>query len=251
MRLISLVPSLSETLLDCNASLVGRSRFCIHPALHMKSIPAVAGTKQAEWAAMARLKPDLVILDKEENTREMAESCPYPYLALHITRIEDVGPELSRLATRIDNAALRAVARRWERAAQRATPDYTLESLPGMLEWWRMPTTQTRLEYLIWRNPWMAIGEGTFIHSMLERMGMRGRLPSHGEKYPEIELRAIDPRQTVLLFSTEPFPFQRYRDQLLKLGYACGLIDGECYSWYGIRSLVFLEKYLPADSIPT
>jgi len=241
MRLISLIPSITETLIDCNANLVGRSRFCIHPEPRVREIPPVGGTKRVDWASMASLKPDLVILDKEENTREMAEGCPYPYLALHITRVEDVAPEFLRLAERIDNVALRLVAWRWEQAGQLAGKHYALQSLPGIIEWWRTPTGQVRAEYLIWRDPWMAIGEGTFIHSMLDRMG--ARLIPHAEKYPKIELADLDPRETALLFSSEPFPFQRYRDELLELGYACGLIDGESYSWYGTRSLRFLETH--------
>ncbi|WP_051302721.1 helical backbone metal receptor [Sedimenticola selenatireducens] len=241
MRLISLIPSITETLIDCNANLVGRSRFCIHPEPEVGRIPAVGGTKRVDWGSMADLQPDLVILDKEENTREMAESCPYPYLALHIIRVEDVGPEFSRLAERIGNIALGKFARRWEQASRLAGKQYAIRSLPGIIEWWRPPTIQTRVEYLIWRDPWMAIGEGTFIHSMLGRMGVGELLTPHAEKYPEIELAALNPQQTVLLFSSEPFPFQRYRDELLELGYACGLIDGESYSWYGTRSLRFLE----------
>lgn len=241
MRLISLIPSVTETLIDCNADLVGRSRFCIHPEPRIREIPSVGGTKQVDWGAMASLKPDLVILDKEENTREMAEGCPYPYLALHITGVEDVAPEFSRLAKRIDNAALRSVAQRWKAVSALAGRHYPLQSLPGVIEWWRPPTTQTRVEYLIWRDPWMAIGEGTFIHAMLGRMGVR--LIPHGEKYPEIELASLDPQETLLLFSSEPFPFRRYREELLALGFACGLVDGESYSWYGTRSLRFLESH--------
>lgn len=241
MRVVSLVPSITETLIDCQANLVGRSRFCIHPAESVRDLPAVGGTKQVDWTALEPLEPDLVILDKEENTREMAESCPYPYLALHITRVEDVAPEFSRLAERIDNGALQRVAQRWERVSSVPGRHYSIRSLPGVIGWWRTPTTQSRVEYLIWRDPWMAIGEGTFIHSMLERMGTP--LVPHGEKYPVIELADLDPRDTVLLFSSEPFPFQRYREELLDLGYACGLVDGESYSWYGTRSLRFLEAH--------
>lgn len=248
MRIISLIPSISETLIDCHANLVGRSRFCIHPHPAVEKIPAVAGTKQADWSSMASLRPDLVILDKEENTLEMARSCPYPYIALHITGVEEVAPELERLADRIDSRELRQVAARWRQVGSASRGSDAIDSLPGMIEWWRRPTTQTRVEYLIWRKPWMAIGEGTFIHSMLGRMGMAGRLISHTEKYPQVDLQLLDPKETLLLFSSEPFPFQRYRDELLELGYSCGLIDGESYSWYGTRSLRFLQQHTRKES---
>ena len=77
---------------------------------------------------------------------------------------------------------------------------------------------------------------------MLSRQGAGEYLQDYQEKYPTIELEGMDPQRTVLLFSSEPYPFQRYRDELIKLGFSCGLVDGEKYSWYGIRSLQFLEQ---------
>ncbi|MCW8950890.1 MAG: helical backbone metal receptor [Sedimenticola sp.] len=244
MRVVSLIPSITETLIECSVNLVGRSRFCIHPEPKIQTIPAVAGTKQADWEKMAHLDPQLVILDKEENTREMADSCPYPYIALHITCVEDVAKELHRLALLLANSELESVADRWARVAGLPSRPYNFSTLPGMIDWWRPPASQGQAEYLIWRDPWMAIGEGTFIHSMLCRMGMAGRLITHKAKYPEIALSDLDPEKVVLLFSSEPFPFERYRVELLELGYSCGLINGESYSWYGTRSLSFLETHL-------
>ncbi|MCW8890126.1 MAG: helical backbone metal receptor, partial [Sedimenticola sp.] len=61
MRVVSLIPSITETLIECSVNLVGRSRFCIHPEPVVNAIPAVAGTKQANWNAMAYLSPELVI----------------------------------------------------------------------------------------------------------------------------------------------------------------------------------------------
>ncbi len=241
MRVISLIPSITETLVECGVNLVGRSRFCIHPAEAVARIPAVAGTKQADWSAMMDLKPDLVVLDREENTLEMARSCPFPYLALHITAVEDVAPEFRRLAERLTSPELAEVAERWRVASERPARVTDMGSLPGIMEWWREPVNQSQLVYLIWRNPWMAIGQGTFIHSMLCRMGMEDHLVAYADKYPKVELEGLDPKNTALLFSSEPFPFQRYREELMALGYACALVDGEWYSWYGTRSLRFLE----------
>lgn len=242
MRIISLVPSLTETLVDCGAQVVGRTRYCIHPAAAVAGIPDVGGTKQVDWDRVRDLQPDLVILDREENTKEMAADCPVPYHAVHITSVGDVGPQLAGLADRMGLPALAEVAARWQAAAARPVRPRDLAELPGMIRWWRPPTTQTRAEYLIWRRPWMAIGQGTFIHSMLEQVGLGGKVVPHAEKYPQVEVVDLDPATTVLLFSSEPFPFARQEEELRSLGYACGLIDGECYSWYGTRSLRFLEN---------
>jgi len=243
-RIISLIPSITETLIDAGANVVGRSRFCNQPKACIKNVPAVGGTKDIDWEHLRPLKPDLIILDKEENTREMAESCPFPFFALHITDVQHMAPELFRLNQAIDCPPLRTMAERWQTVeAKKLTLD-RLESLPGMVDWWRPPTHQSRLEYLIWKKPWMAIGPNTFIHSMLCQLGASNHLLPHNEKYPTIDLEALNPEETVLLFSTEPYLFARHKDELMKLGFSCGLIDAEYLSWYGVRSLNFLESLL-------
>ena len=49
MRVVSLVPSWTETLIEAGVDVVGRTRFCLHPRDRVKSIPAVGGTKDADW----------------------------------------------------------------------------------------------------------------------------------------------------------------------------------------------------------
>jgi iron complex transport system substrate-binding protein len=242
MKIICLVPSITETLLHCGVNVVARSRFCIHPAAAVSLIPAIGGTKDVDWAKAISLEPDLVILDKEENTLPMAESCPYPYIALHITGIADVAPELQRIAQRLSNDKLNQLARRWQLVTENPHTDTPLANIPGISAWWRAVEGQQKLVYLIWRDPWMAIGEHTFIQSMLDHCGLKSARISYAEKYPAIDLTQLDKQETLLLFSSEPYPFARYQEKLTALGYACALIDGELYSWYGVRALQFLES---------
>lgn len=244
MKVVSLVPSLTETLVECGVTVVGRTRYCIHPKNRMSGIRAVGGTKSVDWELIARLKPDLVVMERQENTREMAAACRHPLLALEIGGVDVVGPELSRLAEAVASTRLQEVADRWVQVAARPPRQGDLESLPGIRQWWLPPTTQRKVEYLIWRDPWMAVGRGTFIQSMLGRMGLDGYLPDHEQSYPVIHPTHLDPEETVLLCSSEPYPFARYREQMLDLGFSCALIDGEKYSWFGLRSLDFLETYL-------
>ena len=48
----------------------------------------VGGTKEIHWERCAKLKPDLVVFDKEENNKEMADSCPFPFHATHVSSIQ-------------------------------------------------------------------------------------------------------------------------------------------------------------------
>lgn len=81
-RIISLVPSQTETLCDLGLknSIVGITKFCIHPANLKKEISIVGGTKNIHFDKIKVLQPDLIICNKEENTKEIVttlfEICP-------------------------------------------------------------------------------------------------------------------------------------------------------------------------------
>ena len=65
LRVVSLVPSATETLLDWGIDPVACTRFCEQPQL-----THVGGTKDPDIHAIAELGPDLVVMDREENRRE-------------------------------------------------------------------------------------------------------------------------------------------------------------------------------------
>ena len=67
---MSLVPSWTETLICAGVDVVGRTRFCIHPEGKVGSIAALGGTKNLKSQELMNLKPDLIILDQEENPKE-------------------------------------------------------------------------------------------------------------------------------------------------------------------------------------
>lgn len=243
MRVICLVPSLTESLLECGVNVVGRTRFCVHPADRVADIQVVGGTKNVDWAVCFALRPDLVVLDREENTREMADSCPFPWMAVHITTIENVGPELKILALEVASDELLRLAEDWIRVAGLGALPF-----PG---WHRIPGEQaylsdktgaiSRLEYVIWRNPWMVIGPDTFIYSMLRKVGLGAYLPAHESRYLELSEAAMNRSDTFYLYSSEPYPFARNERLLGSSGVAGAIVDGELYSWYGLRSYRFLE----------
>jgi len=248
VRVVSMVPSWTETLLECGCEVVGRTRFCIHPE-HVRDIPIVGGTKSIDWDKVEALHADLLLLDREENTRSMSVESPIEVFATHVTSVDDLAGELERLSIRLAQPELRELAGRWAQVAAR--PDGTLASwqdLPGVIEWLRPPLDPSigPFAYLIWRDPWMAIGPGTFIASMLAAVGLppaqmfpRGA-GEDDQKYPVTD-PAVLPGSTVLLASSEPYPFHRKREALLALGRPVAIVDGESFSWFGLRSLSFLE----------
>lgn len=240
--MVSLVPSWTETLIECGVNVVGRTRFCIHPADRVRSLPAVGGTKDLDRAALEQLKPDVVIFDRDENIPAMAQPGPWKNYVTHIQRMEGVPVALREMAHLFGNEKLAALAGEWE--ALLREPAFKLDSIydfPGRIEWIRKPENEPEnLLYIIWRGPWMAVSRETFIGSMISRFGFT--IPEFPEKYPKIDLAFYDPQKTLLLFSTEPYPFAQKKRELLALDFPSALVDGEAYSWFGLRSLRFLQK---------
>ena len=95
-RVVSLVPSVTETLLAWGVTPVACTRFCEQPAL-----AHVGGTKDPDVAAIVDLHPDLVVLCVEENRREDAEALADAGVrtaSLSIDGVDDVAPALRMLA---------------------------------------------------------------------------------------------------------------------------------------------------------
>lgn len=231
-----MVPSWTETLVNAGIEVVGRTRYCIHPADQVKSIPVVGGTKDWDWDTIRAINPDLILLDQEENPRFMAEQAQFPHLATHVTGIETIVTELLKIEQRIPSIGLQRIADEWRRVKP-----YRGE-LPGVIKWGRRPDqTPTKVYYVIWKDPWMVVSRDTFIGSMLSHCGIE--LPKMVEKYPTIDLAQIeDKERTLLLFSSEPFPFLRFPDVPASLGCPYAQVDGEVFSWFGVRSLRFLQS---------
>lgn len=244
MKVISLIPSWTETLIEAGVDVVGRTRFCIHPDEKIKKIPVVGGTKTIDWEKVKSLKADLLLLDKDENPLWMAEQAPLPYLATHIQTVEDVARDCAMLAKTLSSIHLSELAERWEKVAARPVIARPLAKLPAV-EWVNpLKPDIEKFVYLIWKDPWMAVSRKTFIGSVLGKLGFGDSMSDFEESYPEIRLEDFDPQKTLLLFSTEPFPFGKKRDVVADSGFSSAIIDGEAYSWFGLRSLKFLEKNL-------
>lgn len=243
MRVVSMVPSWTETLLQAGVQVVGRTRFCIHPPKMITNIPIVGGTKDVSWDLVVDLKPDLVLLDEEENPLEMAEECPLPYLATHVSSVQTLQTELARLGEHFQNAKLMELSVECLDILEAPKPTWDLQKIPGFLEWVKMPTQKyDKIAYLIWKKPWMSVSRETYIGSVLEKLGAQLVEFPEGEKYPVIELE--DFKDAFFLFSSEPFPFHKKIGELKELGIEGAIVNGESYSWFGIRSIEFLSEIL-------
>ena len=108
MRIISMVPSWTETLLECGENIVGRTRFCVHPKETVESIPCVGGTKDIDWEKIKSLNADFLVLDAEENPKKFLEDSPIPCIATHIENVANVATALRNLNAHLKNPKIAA-----------------------------------------------------------------------------------------------------------------------------------------------
>ncbi len=107
-RIISLVPSQTELLADLglDSEVVGITKFCIHPNRWFREKPRIGGTKNVKHEVIESLNPDLIIANKEENSREDIAKLSEQYpvwisdikdLDSALTMIESVGEICDRI----------------------------------------------------------------------------------------------------------------------------------------------------------
>jgi len=235
MRIVSLCPSLTELVFDLGRGqeLVGITRYCVHPAEALARVEQVGGTKDPDVRRIAELRPDLVLLNEEENRREDAEALARAGIATHASLPHDAAETAAMV--RSIGAVLDARARAGEIAAE-------IERRAAAVRAEAQGARRVRFAYLIWRKPWMSVNRDTFAHALLAQAGGENVFAERAERYPEIELADLErAAPDLVLLSTEPFHFkEKHVDELaLATGLPRGrfrVADGEYLSWHGSRT---------------
>jgi len=231
-RIVSLVPSQTELLADLglDAEVVGLTKFCVHPADWKQRKAVVGGTKDARIDRIVALAPDLVLANKEENTRALVEALT-PHAPVYVTDVADLGGALAMIRG-VGVAVGRAPAA--DAMADTIAADFAALAA----EVAERPGRRPRVAYLIWKGPFMAAGGGTFIDAMLARGGWLNGF-GHAPRYPEVDvddLRAAGLDR--LYLSSEPYPFgPKHAAELSAAlpGVDVRCVDGEPFTWYGSR----------------
>jgi ABC-type Fe3+-hydroxamate transport system substrate-binding protein len=227
-RIVSLVPSQTELLahLGLDNEVVGITKFCVHPEAWFRSKKRIGGTKNVHIDWVHDLQPDLILANKEENMQDQVEELArhYPVWVSDVNTLEDA------------LAMIQSVGELTDTTAKAAATIHAIEA--AFASFTSGPSVKTA--YLIWRDPYMTIGNDTFIHYLLQRCGLVNVF-AHKTRYPVIsvdDLREADCE--LLLLSSEPYPFkQPHIDELQEYLPATRIMlaDGEMFSWYGSRLL--------------
>jgi ABC-type Fe3+-hydroxamate transport system substrate-binding protein len=223
LRVVSLVPSVTESLIAWGVRPIAVTRFCEQPGLR-----TVGGTKDPDVAAIVELAPNLVVVNDEENRREDADALGDAGLHVHVTHVEsvaDVDPTLDALAAAVGTARPEAERALFRRIAGES-PDE------------RAQHAGRRVFVPIWRRPWMSLNARTYGSSLLDHLGLVNVFADAADRYPTVELdEVVRRRPDLVLLPTEPYPFAaRHVDQVAALAAEVRLVDGQDLFWWGTRT---------------
>ena len=241
-RIISLVPSITETLCELGLArnIVGVTDYCVAPARALRGKARVGGPMNPAIKKILSLKPDIVFASDEENRRRDVAALARRGIRVYVTRVRRVEDAI---------AMMRDFAAIWPRLAKpRAIIRETESLFRG-----RLKSRATRVAYLIWKNPYMTCGGDTYISRLMEACGGENVFRRRA-RYFALTLDDLSrAKPNLVLLSTEPYRFQRkdcieiaagLRKRGLK-NCRARIADGEMLAWYGARTRDALRK-LPA-----
>jgi ABC-type Fe3+-hydroxamate transport system substrate-binding protein len=228
VRVVSLVPSATETLIAIGVVPIACTRFCEQPDL-----ATVGGTKDPDVAGIIAMRPDLVVVNDEENRIADATALTDAGIAVHSMSprsVEDVGAEVVSLAERVGVAAPDGFA-----------PDAWHAWLTSMLtpRWYEAFIA-------VWRRPWMSLAADTYGSSLLDLLGVGNVFAAADARYPEVTLEDVaTAAPNLIVLPSEPYPFaERHVAEVERdvPGVPTVLVDGRDLFWWGIRTPAAAER---------
>jgi ABC-type Fe3+-hydroxamate transport system substrate-binding protein len=221
-RVVSLVPSATETLVALGVPPVACTRFC-----ELDGVPIVGGTKRPEIAVIIDLAPDLVVVNDEENRWDDAAALIDAGLAVHSMSprsVHDVGGEVRALAARLD------------------VPVPTPFGGDDWDAWIASILTPRWYDAFVavWRRPWMSIASDTYGASLLDVIGVGNVFADAFDRYPEVSLVEVAARApNLVILPSEPYEFGPEHAREIEAevgGVPIVFVDGRDLFWWGIRT---------------
>lgn len=225
-RIVSLVPSQTELLftLGLGNRVVGITKFCIHPDKWYRTKTRVGGPKKLKLDKIKALHPDLIIGNKEENSKDEIEA------------LREIAPVwISDIFSLNDNhTMIREIGKMCG----------TLEKSEDIIHHIKVnfKTLQPLKEkitvlYLIWKDPFMAVASHTFInHILTKQIGLINAIETQ-DRYPILDKNQL-PKADVVFLSSEPYPFKEKHLEEMQSYFPDSkliLVNGEFFTWYGSR----------------
>lgn len=233
-RIVSLVPSLSETLWWFRAAdrVVGVTDYCVAPPHGFPGAARVRGTKNVDVEAVIDLEPDVVLANKEENRQIDVDRLRGAGVPVYVTAPTSVDEAAESLVGVGEVVGAAAAGKGLAQAIRRA-----LGVLPE--------TVPLRAICPVWRDPWMVLGRGTYAGDLLGRCGFEVATGADDDRYPKTDLeqmRGLDAE--VVLLPDEPYAFgDQDREVFADWPARVRTIDGTALTWWGPRTPHALAEF--------
>jgi ABC-type Fe3+-hydroxamate transport system substrate-binding protein len=223
-RVVSLVPSLTEALAaTVPERLVGATDWCTHPPdLDDRGVARVRGTKNPDLAAIAALRPHLVVANKEENRELDVRRLRQHGIPVWVTEIETVPGAVASMRRLFRDVLGLGEDPPWLGEAEQA--------------WCRpVPEPTARVVVPIWRDPWMVVGHPTFTADLLARAGFEVVTAGVEGRYPHVGPEVLDDpaMADLVLLPDEPYVFTASDGPEVFRRLPTRLVSGRLITWYG------------------
>ena len=271
-RVVSLVPSITESLFELGfgETVVGITDYCSQPAQMLRDLIRVGGPKKPNLDVIADLKPDLIIANQEETSRESIEALSsngFNIWLIFPKSVDDSMNLLRRLLALFHS----------DKSVQK------IDSLQKGLDYARLAgVAEPSISYFcpIWYENeenldwWMTFNQETYPSDLLSVFGgrnvfaLRERLypksadlgqgtaePSGGRdtRYPRVTAAEVIAAQPEIIFlPNEPYSFSEKDQRVIQYALAdtpavrngrVYSFDGSLLTWYGVRLARALQTF--------
>lgn len=275
-RVVSLVPSLSESLceLGCAETLVAVTDYCVHPAERVAGLPRVGGTRNPDLGRVRAARPDLILASREENGREDVQALQAEGFPVWVTFPTTVAGTIELLWALVRVFGVPQMAPRvdaLERAAELAAAAAEGQArVAAFCPIWREPRAPAEPEW------WMTFNRATYLHDLLRVCGAdnvfadrerrfplaadlgqapaEAAPPDRDTRYPRVTPAEVAGRAPeLILLPSEPYPFtmadgrawEAFPDLPAVRQRRVVTVDGSLLTWPGTRLARALSE-LPA-----
>jgi ABC-type Fe3+-hydroxamate transport system substrate-binding protein len=197
-RVVSLIPASTELLFAIGAgpAVVGRSEWCDYPAA-ATAVPDLGAGINPNAEAVLAARPDLVVLYNSAQHAGVAarlRGLGVPTIRVNTDALADV-PRIGALLGRLTGHEREAdsVSAVFDTALAAATVD---SGLPG----------RPRVLLLVWEQPPMTVGRGSFLSELVERAGGENLFADVAASSGQVSIEAVSVRDPDLILTTAAGP---------------------------------------------
>lgn len=236
LRVVSLVPSLTEAVaLTMPEILVGATDYCTHPA--GLDVARLGGSKYPDVARVLALKPDVVLMNVEENRLSDASALSEAGVPIYRTypltvddALRELGGMLAFLGAPAEPGWLAAARAAWARVC----PAPVCPAIEGPAIEGPVIEGPVMAVIPVWRKPWIVLGRDTFAGDVLRRLGVGNVFGDDPERYPRPGIEEIMARRPELaVLPDEPYMFTEDDGPQYFPGMRHAFVSGRHLTWYG------------------